>query len=86
MLKQTHNFRTKVGELLPHVASPKIHSQFAKAKELEGRYKDAAMAYGKAKDWDNVIRINLDHLQNPEEAVQIVRETQSIEGAKMVAK
>ena len=31
-------------------------------------------------------RINLDHLQNPEEAVRIVRETQSVEGAKMVAK
>lgn len=31
-------------------------------------------------------RINLDFLQNPEEAVKYVRETQSIEGAKMVAK
>ena len=31
-------------------------------------------------------RINLDHLQNPEEAVKVVRETQSVEGAKMVAK
>ena len=31
-------------------------------------------------------RINLDHLQNPEEAVRIVKETQSVEGAKMVAK
>ena len=33
-----------------------------------------------------VVRINLDHLQNPEEAVRIVRETQSSDGAKMVAK
>lgn len=39
-----------------------------------------------AKEWDNVIRINLDFLQNPEEAVRIVQETQSVEGAKMVAK
>ena len=31
-------------------------------------------------------RINLDHLQNPEEAVKIVRDTGSVEGAKMVAK
>lgn len=31
-------------------------------------------------------RINLDHLQNPEEAVRIVKETQSVEGAKMVAR
>ena len=32
------------------------------------------------------LRINLDHLQNPEEAVRIVKETQSVEGAKMVAR
>ncbi|XP_013392134.1 WD repeat-containing protein 19-like [Lingula anatina] len=76
----------KVGELLPQVTSPKIHAQYAKAKEADGRYKEAAQAYENAKDWDSVIRINLDHLQNPEDAVRIVRETQSVEGAKMVAK
>lgn len=50
------------------------------------RYKDAAQAYESAKDWDNVIRVLLEHLNNPEEAVRIVRETQSIDGAKMVAR
>ena len=44
------------------------------------------MAYESARDWDNVIRILLEHLNNPEEAVRIVRETQSIDGAKMVAR
>ena len=48
--------RNKVGELLPQVTSPKIHVQYARAKEAEGRYKDAAAAYATAKDWDNVIR------------------------------
>ncbi|CAL1537974.1 unnamed protein product [Lymnaea stagnalis] len=76
----------KVGELLSKITSPKIHAQYAKAKEADGRFKEAADAYKLAKEWDNVIRINLDHLQNPEEAVKIVRETQSVEGAKMVAK
>ncbi|CAH1776664.1 unnamed protein product [Owenia fusiformis] len=76
----------KVGELLPQVTSPKIHSQYAKAREADGRYKDAATAYANAKDWDSVVRINLEHLQNPEEAVRIVQETQSVDGAKMVAK
>jgi WD repeat-containing protein 19 len=78
--------RSKVGDLLSHITSPKIHIQYAKAKEADGRYKEAAEAYRNAKDWDNVIRINLDFLQNPEEAVKIVRDTHSIEGAKMVAK
>ena len=50
------------------------------------RYKEAVAAYEAAKDYDNVIRINLDHLQNPEEAVRIVNETKSVDGAKMVAK
>ncbi|XP_004564353.3 WD repeat-containing protein 19 isoform X1 [Maylandia zebra] len=77
---------TKVGELLPNVSSPKIHLQYAKAKEADGKYKDAARAYESAKDWDNVIRVLLDHLNNPEEAVRIVREMQSIDGAKMVAR
>lgn len=30
-------FRAKVGELLPHVSSPKIHLQYAKAKEADGK-------------------------------------------------
>ena len=50
------------------------------------RFKEAAMAYESARDWDNVIRILLEHLNNPEEAVRIVMETQSIDGEKMVAR
>ncbi|EDL37730.1 WD repeat domain 19, isoform CRA_a [Mus musculus] len=74
----------KVGELLPHVSSPKIHLQYAKAKEADGRYKEAVVAYENAKQWNSVIRIYLDHLNNPEKAVSIVRETQSLDGAKML--
>ncbi|XP_070998773.1 WD repeat-containing protein 19-like [Oncorhynchus clarkii lewisi] len=77
---------SKVGELLPQVSSPKIHLQYAKAKEVDGKFKEAAQAYESARDWDNVIRVLLDHLNNPEDAVRIVRETQSIDGAKMVAR
>ncbi|XP_027999472.2 WD repeat-containing protein 19 [Eptesicus fuscus] len=76
----------KVGELLPHVSSPKIYLQYAKAKEADGRYKEAVVAYENAKQWSSVIRIYLDHLNNPERAVSIVRETQSLDGAKMVAR
>ncbi|XP_073502065.1 WD repeat-containing protein 19 [Phyllobates terribilis] len=76
----------KVGELLPNVSSPKIHLQYAKAKEADGKYKEAVLAYENARDWDNVIRIYLDHLNNPEKAVGIVKETPSLEGAKMVAR
>ncbi|CAL4106792.1 unnamed protein product, partial [Meganyctiphanes norvegica] len=77
---------TKVGQLLPHINSTKIHLQYAKAKEADGHYREAATAYESARDYDSVIRLLLHNLNSPEEAVTIVRETKSTEGAKMVAK
>ena len=56
---------SKVGQLLPQISSPKINIQYAKAKEAEGKYEEAASAYETAKDYDNIIRINLEHLNNP---------------------
>ncbi|XP_033607097.1 WD repeat-containing protein 19 isoform X3 [Cryptotermes secundus] len=76
----------KVGDVLPNVTSPKIHLQYAKAKEADGKYQEALKAYEMARDMDSVVRLNLDHLNNPEEAVHVVQETKSIEGAKMVAR
>ncbi len=76
----------RVAEILPNVTSPRIHLQFAKAKESEGRYKEALAAYERARDYDSVVRLLLDHLEDPEGAVRVVRETKSVEGAKMVAK
>lgn len=43
-------------------------------------------AYKNARDYDNVVRMLLDHLNMPEEAVMMVRESRSTEGAKLVAK
>lgn len=39
---------TKIGQLLPHISSPKIQLQYAKAKEAEGqyRYKRLIFAFG----------------------------------------
>lgn len=77
---------TKVGELLPNINSTKTLLQYAKAKEGENKIEEAVWAYQKAKDYDSVIRLHLEHLNNPEIAVELVQETKSIEGAKMVAK
>uniref|UniRef100_A0A9J2PQJ5 Anaphase-promoting complex subunit 4 WD40 domain-containing protein n=1 Tax=Ascaris lumbricoides TaxID=6252 RepID=A0A9J2PQJ5_ASCLU len=77
---------TKVGDLLPKVRSPKIHAQYGKVMEGEKKYKQAALAYKNARDYDNVVRILLDYLDMPEEAVRVVKESRSVEGAKLVAK
>ncbi|CAH0560259.1 unnamed protein product [Brassicogethes aeneus] len=77
---------TKVGEILPEVTSSRILLQYARAKEAEGSYEEALDAYAKAKDFDAAIRLHLEHLNNPEIAVDLVQETKSVEGAKLVAK
>lgn len=54
--------------------------------EAIGNYRRAVNAYELARDFSNVIRITLERLHDTQEAVRIVQETRSIEGAKMVAK
>uniref|UniRef100_A0A0N4ZGZ8 TPR_REGION domain-containing protein n=1 Tax=Parastrongyloides trichosuri TaxID=131310 RepID=A0A0N4ZGZ8_PARTI len=76
----------KVAELLKHVRSPKIQSQFGKVMENEKKYQSAVEAYLNGKDYDNAVRIYLDHLNDPENAVKLVKESRSIEGAKLVSK
>ena len=45
----------------------------AKAREAENNFKEAESAYERANDWENIIRLNLDHLNNPEKAKPIFR-------------
>ncbi|KAF7987479.1 hypothetical protein HCN44_003241 [Aphidius gifuensis] len=75
----------KVGKLIKNITSPIINIQYAKAKEIDGNYEEAELAYETAKDYDNIIRLNLNYLNNPSKSVEIVQKTNSIEGAKMVA-
>eukprot|EP01049_Picozoa_sp_SAG25_P012067 SAG25_NODE_1565_length_2761_cov_1.397821_2_plen_581_part_00 len=71
--------------LMASISTPKLHLAYAQAKEEEGQFVEAARAYEKAKDMDNVVRLNLEHMQNPQQAFAIVRETRSTVGAAMVA-
>ena len=45
-----------MGKLLPHVSSTKIHGQYAKAREVDKKYTEAAKAYEFAKEYENAIR------------------------------
>ncbi|KAA0198003.1 hypothetical protein FBUS_08310, partial [Fasciolopsis buskii] len=77
----------KAGDLLltKVVSAPRLQLQYAKAREADGAYREAVVAYEAAHDWDSVVRLQLDKLSNPDEAVRVVHETKSIEGAKMIA-
>ena len=91
---------SQVGNILPQISSPKIQLQYAKAKEADGKFKDAVQAYEHARDYDSAVgaivflsrhisfqvRLYLDKLNDPENAVRIVKQTRSNEGAKMVAR
>lgn len=77
----------KVGTLISNLpSSTRLHSQYAKGREGDGYYTEAALAYETAMEYDNAVRIYLDYLKQPEEAVRVVNESKSIEGAKMVAR
>jgi WD repeat-containing protein 19 len=76
----------KVDKILPNVTSLKLHSLHAKAKESEGKYRDAINSYQLANDTDSVVRIYINHLSDPHSASEIVLESRSVEGGKMLAK
>ncbi len=48
-----------VGKLLEHVSSAKIYLQYAKAREADKKYKEAAEAYESARDYESAIRFTL---------------------------
>ena len=71
---------------MDQITSPSILIMVAKAKEAEGQYKEAEQAFERANDWENIIRLNLDHLNNPEKAKHIFRtKSQLPQCAQMIA-
>ncbi|XP_050543310.1 WD repeat-containing protein 19 isoform X2 [Daktulosphaira vitifoliae] len=77
---------SKVGEYASRITSRKIYAQYAKAMEAMGNYKQAHYGYSAAQDYDNVIRLDLDKLNDPQDAIKIIQEHHSSEGSKMIAR
>ncbi len=48
--------RSRVGDLFGKVSSPKLHSQYGKAREADGHYQEAAKSYEAAREFDSAIR------------------------------
>jgi WD repeat-containing protein 19 len=70
--------------LMDKIKSPKLLIQLAKMKEAEKLYKDAEVAYENACDWENVIRINLKFLDNPNKAKEILLSKCKTESAALM--
>merc|ERR550514_671086 len=58
---------------------------YAKAKESQGSYREALSAYERARDYDSVVRLYLNHLNEPQKAFELVRSAQLATGAELVA-
>jgi WD repeat-containing protein 19 len=72
--------------LMDQITSPSILIMVAKAKESENNYKEAEAAYERANDWENIIRLNLDHLGNLDKAKHVFRtKSQLPQCAQMIA-
>ncbi|CCW63459.1 unnamed protein product [Phytomonas sp. EM1] len=74
------------GLLLPQIKSPGIIGRYANAKEIEGSFGEAERAYMQAEDWDNVVRIKVQKLNDLQGAYVIVRQTRSTNAAALVAR
>lgn len=75
----------KIGQLLPHIKSASTFIQYAKAKEAMGNYKECVGAYERAEDYENVVRVDLDYLNDIRHAVEIVKSKKCTEGTKRIA-
>jgi len=71
--------------LMSKIHTPKLHMQYAKAKESRGNFREALVAYERARDLDSVVRLCLENLNEHGKAFQLVRETQLASGAERVA-
>jgi len=73
-------------KIMAKITTPKTHIKYAKAKEKQGQYKEAADAYEKGKDTESLVRLCLEHLQLPQRAFSIVRETRETASAMDIVK
>lgn len=75
----------KVHSILPHVTNSKMHAVYAKSCEADENFNEAIEYYRNAGDLDSVVRIYVEQLADPHSAAEIVVETRSPEGSKLLA-
>jgi tetratricopeptide (TPR) repeat protein len=81
---------TKVRELIARAESSgamsdKVLRNYAQLQEAEGRPKEALKAYGKAQQYSDCVRLLLDKLNSPDEAVALARNKRVHESYSAIA-
>lgn len=76
----------RVTPLLAKISLPRIHLQYAKAKEAEKDYRSAVESYIKAGERESVVRLYLEKLSMPDKAIASVRSQPFPAGAELLAK
>jgi WD repeat-containing protein 19 len=87
---------TKMEPLMDKINAPRLLKEYAILKQKEAEketdtrvktklFEKASDAFHRAKELDFVVKLQLNHLNNPEVAFGIVRQTGSSEGAMLVA-
>uniref|UniRef100_A0A1I7STJ9 Intraflagellar transport protein 122 homolog n=1 Tax=Bursaphelenchus xylophilus TaxID=6326 RepID=A0A1I7STJ9_BURXY len=69
-----------------HVKSPKVLTQYGKLLLADKKYERAYQVFQRARSHDNVVMVLLKHMNRVDEAVEIARESRSLDGLKMIAK
>ena len=75
----------EASKVMARVTNGHLNSSFGKACMAVKRYNDAVAAYERAKDYDKVVDLKLRHLDQIQDAFDIVRSSSSAQGAVLIA-
>ena len=76
---------SEAGVILEKVDNAGLNADYGKACVAAGRYEEAIKAYRRASDWDKIVEIQLKHLEQIQQAFDLVRRSSSAQAAQTVA-
>ncbi len=85
LIKSDKTRITEAAAILEKVDNDALNSAFGKACVAAGRYDDALRAFQRASDWDKVVELQLKHLDQVQQAFDLVRRSASAQAAQLVA-
>ena len=85
LIKNDKSRISEAAAIMSKVNNDKLNSDFAKACKQNGRYDEAVKAYERAKDTDQIVELKLRHLDQVQQAFDLVRATSSTQGAILVS-